>query len=271
MKTFIICGTVLLGACAPLKVIESPVHIPLSRAEFLKDQNLREKSLSSVEGKLQVRYSLQRNSFSGEARLIKTAQLSRFEVRDPMGRVRYWLIGDPMGVLAFYETDHAAYSAGQGGENYFQQFFGMKLTWEELEDLWMGVLPKFWRDRMSETWISESGFYRGEIRPEKNPPVVFEVSAKTRQLNRLQFKQNKTAIEIVFSDFDACCAQGSTQSILGHSVEIKITDSDEKDEKIELEWDELNILGHTPNPAAFDRKLPSGVKITNLDKERKRP
>lgn len=245
----------ILGSCASLKTVET-LAPPISLEEFLKEQDLREQRLTSVEGKLQFRYSVKRDSFSGSAKFVKTNQQSRFEVSDPMGRVRYWLLGDPMGVLAFYETDQIAYSASEGGRNYFKRFFGMGLTWEEFQNLWIGILPKAWRKNLMADWTYQS----------KNESIAIQVSNRNRQLSRILFKQNQTEIQMAFDDFDACCAQEKTESILGHSVEIKLAD---RNEKIELEWDELNILGQAPNPAGFSRKLPARVKVVNLDTERK--
>jgi hypothetical protein len=257
----------MVGACAPLKTHDELSQIPLSREEFIRGQVRREEALSAVEGKMQVRYSVKQGSFSGGARFIKHQGQSRFEVSDPMGRVRYWLIGEPEGILAFYESDQIAYSAGEGGRSYFQKFFGLNITGQELENIWMGILPKKWRESISETWNYDSGVYRGQIEKAEGQVIYFEVKRKTQQLSRVFSTQVKNEFEISFSDFDSCCAQGRSESILGHSVSIKLPDPSEK---IELEWDELNILGQAPNPLIFNKKLSGRVKVINLDKERKR-
>lgn len=263
MKTFTLCLlSVLIGACAPLKPQESPSPKSLSREEFVRGQVQREESLSAVEGKMQVRYSVKQGSFAGGARFIKYQGQSRFEVSDPMGRVRYWLIGEPLGILAFYDSDQVAYTAGAGGRSYFQKFFGMNLTSQELENIWMGILPKAWRENIGSMWINESGSYRGLIQKEKNQSIYFEVSGKNQQLNRIFSSQEKNHFEITFSDFDSCCAQNGSESVLGHSVSIKLPDPSEK---IELEWDELNILEQAPNPIIFSKKLSGRVKVINLD------
>jgi len=269
MKTLVfLLGMLTVGACAPLKIHERTPSRPLSRDEFLLEQTRREEKLTSVEGKLHVRYSIKQGSFSGDARFIKHEGQSRFEVSDPMGRVRYWLIGDPMGILAFYDSDQIAYSAGDGGRNYFRKFFGMTLTCQELENLWTGVLPKTWREKMTETWLNDSGVYRGQIEKEKGQLIQFEVSENNREIKRVFLNQEKNSFEVTFDDFDSCCAQGGTELILGHAVAIKLPDPAEK---IELEWDVLNILGQTPNPLSFNKKLGGRVKVISLDKERKRP
>jgi outer membrane biogenesis lipoprotein LolB len=258
----------LVGACAPLKTHDDLSQIPLSREEFIRGQVRREEALSAVEGKMQVRYSVKQGSFSGGARFIKHQGQSRFEVSDPMGRVRYWLIGEPEGILAFYDSDQIAYSASDGGRSYFQKFFGMNLTGLELEAIWMGILPKVWRENINKMWNDDSGVYRGQIEKKNGPLIYFEVSRRNQQVTRVYSKQIKNEFEITFSDFDSCCAQGGAESVLGHSVSIKLPDPSEK---IELEWDELNILGQAPNPLSFNKKLSDRVKVVNLDKEGNRP
>ena len=265
MKAFLLCAAILMiEACAPLKTHEDLSQILLSREEFITGQVRREEALSKVDGKMQVRYSVKQGSFSGGARFIKYQDQSRFEVSDPMGRVRYWLIGEPAAILAYYGSDQIAYSAGEGGRSYFQKFFGINLTCQELENIWMGILPKAWREKIGAIWNEDSGVYQGQIEKEKDQLIYFEVSKKTRQVLRVFSKQVNNQFEITFSDFDSCCSQGGAESVLGHSVSIKLPNPSEK---IELEWDELNILGQAPNPLSFNKKLPGRVKVINLDKE----
>ncbi|MFM8268830.1 MAG: hypothetical protein ACKN9V_01465, partial [Pseudomonadota bacterium] len=267
MKLTLFLGLLILASCASLKPVENQLSKDLSREDFLKEQQLREDALGAVTGKLQVRYSVKRGSFMGAAKFVKTDRESRFEVSDPMGRTRYWLIGDLEGILAYYETDQVAYTAGEGGKKYFEEFFGMRLTWKEIENIWMGILPRKWRENLEEKWMYDTGIYRGLIRQENKEPIHLEISAKTRQVNRIQMKRGVQEVQIVFSDFDACCAYERGDSILGHSVEIKLPDPSEK---IGLEWEELSILEQAPNPVLFSRKLLGRVKMINLDKQGKR-
>ncbi|NBT59801.1 hypothetical protein EBT16_13555, partial [bacterium] len=245
---------------------EKPQVSQFTLEQFLLEQEQRDHALTSVEGKLRVRYAVKQGSFAGAAKLIKYEHQSRFEVSDPMGRVRYWIIGDPKNILAFYESDKTAYLSSEGGKNYFRRFYGMALDWEELLSLWMGILPASWRKNVGDSWDYSEGSYKGVVRDRTNHSVSFEVSEEKRQLIRLVFKQDKNEIQVSLNDFDACCAQGKKESILGHGVEIKLPKSSEK---IELEWEELNILEQIPNPLVFSKKLPGGIKLVNLEKEQK--
>lgn len=256
----------ILGACAPIKIIESPRPGSFTLEEFLKEQSKREQDLSAVEGKLRVRFSTRQGAVSGAAKFIKYNEQSRFEVSDPMGRVRYWLVGQSKRVFAFYETERTAYFCGEEGEQYFQKFYGIRLKWPELQNLWLGILPKSWRENLAGLWEYQSGAYRGRIKQKKDLTIDIEISEKNHLLSRIVFKGDKKNSEFKFSDFDACCSREKTESVLGHGVEINLPDPSEK---IELEWEELNILGYVPNPDVFSENLPKGSKIIKLEKEKK--
>jgi|688.fasta_scaffold46180_8 hypothetical protein len=230
-------------------------------ASFLKSQSEREGELSEVRGKLHLRYKVGKQAISGQARFIKTLEKSRLEVSDPMGRVRYWLLADSEGTLAYYEPEKAAYSSKGEGRSYFKKFFGLNLSSKELEGLWIGILPQSWRKQNVSAWNFRSPFYEGKLSLDQQD-ISFKVSAHTQQLSEVAWFSSGKKVQIEFSDFDACCSRNGAESLLGHSVVIYLpTQSD----KIELEWEELDILADAPNPLGFSRGLVRGTKLILLD------
>ncbi|NDD03685.1 MAG: DUF4292 domain-containing protein [Proteobacteria bacterium] len=184
-----------------------------------------------------------------------------WKVSDPMGRVHYWLIGDSLGTLAFYDAEKTAYQSGKEGRTYFRKFFGINLSWTELENLWMGILPPAWRAQLTGDWTSKEGSFEGKIRNDKEL-INFQVSEKNGELQQVLWRTENKLIEILFTDFDACCSREGVQTQLGHSVSIKLPS---RSDKIELEWEELNLLVEEPNPLGFSRKISARIKRVDLE------
>lgn len=251
-----------LLSCSSLSPKKELLPAPeLTLESFLDSQAERERELSEVRGRLHLRYKLGKQAISGQGRFIKTREKSRLEVSDPMGRVRYWLLTDSEGTLAYYEPEKAAYSAKGEGRTYFKKFFGLPIASKELEGLWLGVLPSSWRKQIDSSWRFNTSFYEGRLSGE-NLNVEFKVSAHSRQLSEVSWISSGRKVQIAFSDFDACCSRRGAESILGHSVVINLpTQSD----KIELEWEELEVLSEVPNPLGFSRDLVRGTKLILLD------
>jgi len=241
----------LMAGCASQSPIKKSKSYSGNLADFLKDQEKREKIISRIQGGLQIRYRNLEGSMAGGGKIVKYDSQSRLEISDPMGRVRYWLIGDLDGVLAYYQNEQKAYSAGLGGIAYFRRFFGVSLTWKEFQDLWLGVLPLRWREKINNEF---------EL-TDQNNRVFVQRSDVTGQVSAVKLKQNSEFWEINFSDFDACCSANGQELQLAHSLELKIPS---QESKIGIEWEEVKVLEGTPNPAGFLRKLPQKTKLIEL-------
>lgn len=245
--SFLCC--LLVSGCSSLSSVKQPK--PMSLKNFLQEQELREKVVSRVLGKLQFRFQQGKESFSGSGRLVKFDSKSRLEVSDPMGRVRYWLLGDEEGALAYYQTEQKAYSAPDGGAPYFRRFFGVLLHWKEFQNLWLGVLPEKWRK-------DARGSY--EIR-DSQQKVSIHTSDELSQVLGVKIEQGKEVWDLQLSDFDACCSTNGKELQLAHSLTIKIPS---QETEIGIEWEEVNVLEEAPNPAGFLRKLPKKTAIIKL-------
>ena len=256
LKLFFLCA--LISGCASIKT-----HTPLSLSveKFVSQQKKRGSVLDGVSGLLQVRYTLRNLSMAGGAKWVKFKNRSRFEVSDPMGRVRYWLLKDAQTSIAFYETEKQAYLAEQDGFLYFKKFFNLPLSHEDVLKLWVGILPDSWLQKLPSHWESERSGYQARIELESGS-VSFNVSDQNGLLSEIHWKSGSREIRVSYSDFDACCATDQGESTLAHVVVIKLPDASEK---IELEWEELNILDQAPNPLAWSRKLPKGTRTIRLN------
>jgi outer membrane biogenesis lipoprotein LolB len=241
----------MMAGCSSLSSLKKQKRISVTIEDFLKDQEKREKTISRIQGSLQIRFYNSEGSMTGGGKLVKYDSQSRLEISDPMGRVRYWLLGDPQGILAYYQNEQKAYSSGSGGTAYFRKFFGVALTWREFQDLWLGVLPLRWREKISLDY--EVG--------DQNTQVFIQRSDVTGQVSSVRLKQDSEFWEMAFTDFDACCSANGQDLQLAHSLTLKIPG---QESKIGIEWEEIKVLEETPNPAGFLRKLPQKTKLTDL-------
>lgn len=248
---FVIFLSFLLSGCVSSPSVSKAKESSKVLQNFLQSQKKREKVVSRIFGKLQFRFQQEQNSFPGLGKLVKFDSKSRLEVSDPMGRVRYWLLGDDTGVLAYYQAEQKAYSAAQGGVPYFKKFFGVSLTWREFQDLWLGVLPKKWR---------KENEYKYEI-TDSEKKISIQLSDQSSQVVDVKIDQEREIWEMHFSDFDACCSSDGEELQLAHSLEIKIPS---QETKITIEWEEANVLEEAPNPAGFVRKLPPKTTVIDL-------
>lgn len=241
----------LLLACSSLSSLNKANFTIEAQKELSETQVNRETVMNRIIGSLQFRFYEKGTSFSGTGKLVKFDSKSRLEVSDPMGRIRFWLVGDEQGALAYYQPDQRAYSAGQGGAPYFKKFFGIALGWKEFQSLWLGVLPSKWRrDKQKRYEVLDS-----------NKKIFIQISDQSSQVVGIKIEQEEGVWEMQFSDFDACCSAQGEELQLAHNVEIKLPG---QDHKITIEWDEVNILESAPNPAGFLRKLPRNTKLLNL-------
>lgn len=256
LRLFILCA--VISGCASVKT-HTPVSLTVEK--FVSEQKKRGSALDGVTGLLQVRYALRNLSMAGGAKWVKFKNRSRFEVSDPMGRVRYWLLKDAQTSLAFYETEKQAYLAEQGGFLYFKQFFNLPLSHEDVLKLWVGILPASWLQKFPSNWESDRSGYQARIELESGT-VIINVSDQNGLLSGIRWKLGSREIQVQYSDFDACCATEQGESTLAHVVVIKLPDASEK---IELEWEELNVLDQAPNPLAWSRKLPKGTRTIRLN------
>lgn len=248
---FFSLGFLMMAGCSSLSSLKKSKRISGTLEDFLKDQEKREKVISRIQGSLQIRFYNSEGSMTGGGKIVKYDSQSRLEISDPMGRVRYWLLGDLQGVLAYYQNEKKAYSSGTGGTAYFRKFFGVALTWREFQDLWLGVLPLRWREKINADY--EVG--------DQNSEVSIQRSDVTGQFSSVRLKRDSEVWEMGFSDFDACCSANGQELQLAHSLELKIPG---QESKIGIEWEEVKVLEETPNPAGFLRKLPQKTKLVEL-------
>ena len=241
--------TLFFGGCssAPTK---PPFNFTLS--QVLQKQEKRAADLKKVSGKISFRYKGGGRSFSGQGRLVIHGERRLLELRDPMGRVRYSLVVDKKGVLAYYENENKAYETEGKGRPYLQKFYGVNLTGQEFLGLLVGVLPPDW---LSKAKKLDQKQVNAEIAVDENINLVFD--SVSGEVEKIAWKTENGVLEASYQDFEACCRLGKEESLLGHVVDIKLPKTGEA---IELEWEELNRLSTDPNPEWFLRKVPPGTK-----------
>lgn len=263
-KTFLFSLLLSFLGCSNLetrseKILEE--REPLTLERFLKVQEEREKRLSQVQGKASILYASPKNSVSGEVRFTRFNDSALFEVRDPMGRVRLWIRGEPQGLLAYEEDSQTAWTAPPGSSAYFKKMYAMELSWEELQDLWVGVLPKSWRTKIRPSWQKRSGYFEGVV--ERESPLHFQVDESTQELRQVSWKSKTRETQIKWEDWEACSALETQKNLLAHRVVMNLP---HESDKFELEWEELNFINESPNSLSFKRGLPKGTHLVPLKK-----
>jgi len=265
MKILLVCFLILVvGACAGLKAPSNSGELErksLTLEEFQKEQEERSKILSQVQGKARIRYASSKHSLFGEVRFNRFLENARFEVRDPMGRIRLWVINDAEGLLAYEDDSRTAWKAAPKSDSYLKKLYGIRLTWEEIQDLWGGILPKSWREKMGSEWRWNSGQYEGALTSGEKR-IRFQVDPNSRQVTQVLLETGKQLTQLDFNDWDACSALEAQKSLLAHRVVVNLLN---ESSKFELEWEELSLLEKNFNPWGFKRELPKGTRLVSLD------
>lgn len=261
MKTIYLTigGVLALSGCASF----TPKNgVSYDLTGFIREQEIRANALSSVEGKLQIRYQIKGQSLSGNARMAIENEKSRLEVSDPVGTLRYWFVANQEEATAFYQDDKTAYLSNDGGKSYLRKMFSLELNAQELNGLWMGILPTKWRNRIQSSWDLEEEGYHGKIQIE-DQLVDFWVNSENGLLTQLSWDRSGKRIKLKINDFDACCFFEGRQSVLGHHVVLSLP---EQTGQIVLDWIELNRSQEKQNPLRFEKTLPKGTQLIQLKK-----
>jgi outer membrane biogenesis lipoprotein LolB len=261
MKDVIVLLLVFLGVegCA---TAPRTAETELNLESFLKKQTQREIELSNIQGKIRVRFQLKNKTLIGEARFLREDGKSRFELSDPMGRVRYWIVSDEKESLAYYEDEKKAYLSADSGRDYHLKSFGLELTTQDVQSLWVGILPKSWREEGKISWGNEQGEFEGKIKV-KTDEIRFRVAKDSGLITQVNWAGPNKKIRFVITDFDACCSTESGEKVLGHDVKVFLTT---EPDRVELEWEELNVLKEKQNPLKFSKSLPKATKVVRLEK-----
>lgn len=253
-----------LTACAGLKTPTektNPEPPFLSLQNFLQDQKVRVQTLEKAQGKAHIRFSDSKNSVFGESRLVRFLDRTRLDIKDPMGRIRFWILGDEEGLLIYEEDIQTAWRTSRESPLFFRKRFGIDLSWKELQELWLGILPRSWLAGKEPIWEKKSDIYEGVLVGKM--PIRFWVDENSQQLMKIFWNYQKRDYQIVFSDWDACTALEGQKKLLAHRVEMNLPG---ELSKFELEWEELNLLEEIPNDLNFKRALPKGTRLIPLVK-----
>lgn len=246
--------------CASTSRFSKTVFSPQN---FLENQAKREDELQNIQGKLRVRYLVKDKALSGQGRLMVENGKSRFELSDPMGRVRFWMVSDESETFAVYEDEKTAYLSTDSGKSYHLKWFGFDLTTKELQQLWAGILPRKWRDQKETVWDSLNEKFAEAKTHLGKDAIRFQVNKETGLVSQIDWEGPSKKIKFIVSDFDACCSSSKGEKLLGHNVRVFLTT---EPDQVELEWEELNIPNEKLNPLIFSKKLPRGTKVVRLEK-----
>ena len=256
--------TLGLSACASLKTPTNPPiqNIPfVSLQEFLTEQNERMKNLERVRGKALIRFTDSKNSLFGESRLIRFLERSLLDVKDPMGRTRLWILANEKNLTIYEEDSQTAWRGPQGSASYFRTYFGMDLPWEELQELWLGILPKSWKKKNLLTWEFKAGVYEGALKDKTS--FRFWVDPESRQIKLISWIHQAREYQIAYQDWDACSALEIQKKLLAHRVVMNLPG---ELGKFELEWENLSTIEESPNELNFQKGLPKGTRLIPLTK-----
>lgn len=255
MKFWITLAGLLLVGCVSTKT--APLRA-LSQAEFLNAQATRSEVMERLRGTALLRYQVNGKALNGKAAFIRAVEGMRLEVRDPVGTLRYFLVGRESEARAYYQDEHVIYKDARKGAAYFERFFGWPMQLSQFSALLLGILPAEWR-QSSGTWSAVGTSFEGRFQSESGPLGV-RVAANGL-LERVELESGGRRFVIEYSDFDACCSSQGRQAELAHTVRVVLP---KPGEQIEIEWDHLDVIQGASNPRWFELDSPRGARNIQL-------
>jgi hypothetical protein len=231
------------------------------------DQSNRARLLSKISGRLTLSYEGNGQSVSGHGQVLADLKGKlRIELRDPLGRVQYLALLSKEHLVAYYPSEKAAYSDNRSGEKYLKKFLNIELSFADLEQLFLGLLPEGSSKGDEWKWDPNEGVYATSVKRGDRRYSV-EVDGKLGAIRKLTIELPRQKIEVVYSEFKVAGGNVNTarDSVwLAHVVEIHHQASQSS---IEVDWKEV----HPASASVVDREdlfrfqPPEGTKNFSLD------
>jgi len=257
ISSFLLVSCVSVPLSRPLESIESKEIWE----RFWENQNRKREVTREIQGKIDLDITDKENSLSGTGGFYSGTSGLRLELRDALGRIQYTTILKGKNLfVAYYPSQKVAYFDRVQGKAYLEKFLGLGLTFYELKDLWLGVLP-FSKDQAS---------YSQMLATENKKQVEVSLTAKDRtmrlsidpitgEIYRIQWDSLDFKAVFDFSDFSKCCESVLAQTelpLVGRSVLLKI--GEEKSE-IQVDWGEIKASLKKEDDT-FRLQLPESTK-----------
>lgn len=252
--------------CVSLKPLP-PVKPELAReiwGRFWSHQEKLRLETQKIEAKVNLDFSDKNRSVSGKGSILAGPEGMRLELRDVLGRLQYE-VGFQLDrqFIAYYPTQSVAYLDRTNGTQYLRQFLKLEMSFNELKDLWLGVLPLKQKE-VQLTGMSHAEdvgkylayFKKGDLRLEG------QLDGVTLALSHLRWQTPKLKAEFEYSNFTPCCRGYMTDEslpYLGRDVFLKT-----EDENIEIELQWSDIKG-TKNKTKENFQLELPAKVRKID------
>ena len=234
----------------------------LSEKAFWAEQAKRTAKLRHVNGALVVRYKTRQTNVGGRGRIASSlGEGMRLELRDPLGRVRFLVALRGPRFVAHYPSEKKAYVDQEHGTRYLRQFLGVGASFEEVQDLFFGVLPDtfgVWQLDGWE-WDRSKGAYSGSARMPKGGVLKVWVHPVHATIELLQAQRGNDVVEVRYSDFTPCCGKGSPAL-----ANVVVLEPEHRRTSITAEWEDLSPAG-TISPSTFSWAAPGETKVTELE------
>lgn len=251
-------ATLFLVGCA-----SAPPRQPTGLGEkaFWNDQARRAAKLRNVNGALGVRYKTKQTNVGGRGRIASSlGEGLRLELRDPLGRVRFLVSLKGARFAAYYPSEKKAYVDSEHGTRYLRQFLGVGASFEEVQDLFFGVMPRTFGLKKLDTWDWDAnrGAYLGTAKL-RNGALRVWVHPDHGAIEMLQAQRGNDVVEVRYSDFLPCCGKGSPAL-----ANVVVLEPEHRRTSITAEWDDLSPVG-TLNASTFTWEAPDDTTVTELE------
>lgn len=229
----------------------------LQPADFWVEQGRRRSELEKIYAKLRLIYNGQRQSFSGRSQMVlQSPGKVRLELRDPFGRLHYLVVNSGAQFVAYYPRQQVAYFDRHAGNKYIKDFLGIRVSFEELQQVLLGIVPARAREKDLKGWHwnEEESYYQGvmEFGEYKLSILVDPLDATIRHMDLIT---NSGDISVNYEFFESCCkSEGAESNIrLAYGVKMKLARTKTS---LEAEWDKISVLQKPRSASIFSVKVP---------------
>ncbi len=254
---FLISSCAFLQPRPPVKPIEAKEFW----AVFWRNQTRKKLETQAIQGKIRLDMAEKKQTLSGTGTLYSSPEGLRLELRDPLGRLQYAAVLDGKKFfLAYYPSQNRAYSDKAQGGIYLREFLGLGMSFYDLKDLWLGILP-FKRSELQLESVEKTDREGQLLAVLKKGKLQIDalVDSTTGEILNLEWKNFDFKANFEFSEFAKCCEEYTTQNELprvGRSVFLKI---ENQASELDLEWVEI-VPPSEKGKGIFSLELPGSVR-----------
>lgn len=261
-----VAGVLTLLGCASTPKAQPTGLLPEA---FWKEQQSRLTDTRQMTSRVFFHYENKKTSLGGQGRLVLQAPNAlRMELRDPLGRLQYVATLQERQFVARYPRQSLAYLDQESGAAYLRRVLGIHVSFGELKDLLIGVVPQTLRKAKFDSWRwSDEGVYVGTFKL-KDRRIEAGVDPHQATLVWLKVDADRPSDRAVirYADFDSCCKlEGNGRSSdfpLAHNVSLQMS---ETGTTVSLEWQDVQSY-REPKPAEiFKAELPEPTKKVQLN------